>query len=172
MYIAKVVTCSYTFIKCWVKPHVLSFEGLSNSRREVGDPCFARCRGYGGSQDPRQAQHFDLCLPVLQLLQSPPSQWEHIIVSLFYEFICVIYSLYYILWSPVGGLKRPAEGSKEEPSEKKNLPVVAKNFVSRNAIENHILSKHPGQSSPKSPRDTAQVRLSGFWTEAVYTVVY
>ncbi|XP_037544558.1 MICAL-like protein 2a [Nematolebias whitei] len=29
---------------------------------------------------------------------------------------------------PVGGMKRPAEGSKEEPSEKKNHPVVAKIF--------------------------------------------
>lgn len=66
------------------------------------------------------------------------------------------YYNYFKARPPMGGLKRPAEGSKEEPPEKKNLPVVAKNFVSRNAIENHILSKHPGQSSPKSPRDTAQ----------------
>uniref|UniRef100_A0AAQ4PZG7 Mical-like 2a n=1 Tax=Gasterosteus aculeatus aculeatus TaxID=481459 RepID=A0AAQ4PZG7_GASAC len=33
---------------------------------------------------------------------------------------------------PMGGVKRPAEGSKEEPSEKKNLPVVAKSFASKN----------------------------------------
>uniref|UniRef100_A0A8D2ZX21 Mical-like 2a n=1 Tax=Scophthalmus maximus TaxID=52904 RepID=A0A8D2ZX21_SCOMX len=37
---------------------------------------------------------------------------------------------------PMGGVKRPAEGSKEEPSEKKNLPVVAKTFVSKTPIEN------------------------------------
>ncbi|KAM9394128.1 MICAL-like protein 2a isoform 2-T2 [Pholidichthys leucotaenia] len=30
---------------------------------------------------------------------------------------------------PMGGVKRPAEGSKEEPSEKKNLPVVASIFA-------------------------------------------
>uniref|UniRef100_A0A8C4GYU9 Mical-like 2a n=1 Tax=Dicentrarchus labrax TaxID=13489 RepID=A0A8C4GYU9_DICLA len=41
---------------------------------------------------------------------------------------------------PMGGVKRPAEGSKEEPSEKKNLPVVAKTFVSKTAIENRLPS--------------------------------
>ncbi|XP_026870897.2 MICAL-like protein 2a [Electrophorus electricus] len=36
----------------------------------------------------------------------------------------------------VGGLKRPAEGSKEEPSEKKNLPV-AKIYNPKELAENH-----------------------------------
>uniref|UniRef100_A0A8C9ZBF1 Mical-like 2a n=1 Tax=Sander lucioperca TaxID=283035 RepID=A0A8C9ZBF1_SANLU len=50
---------------------------------------------------------------------------------------------------PMGGVKRPAEGSKEEPSEKKNLPVVAKTFVPKTAIENHLPSTLPAQTSPK-----------------------
>lgn len=37
----------------------------------------------------------------------------------------------------VGGVKRPAEGSREEPSEKKNLPVVAKTFGPK-AAENRL----------------------------------
>ncbi|XP_030645605.1 MICAL-like protein 2a [Chanos chanos] len=37
----------------------------------------------------------------------------------------------------VGGLKRPAEGSKEEPSEKKNLPVVARTYTPKTPTENH-----------------------------------
>uniref|UniRef100_A0A1A8K671 MICAL-like 2 n=1 Tax=Nothobranchius kuhntae TaxID=321403 RepID=A0A1A8K671_NOTKU len=36
---------------------------------------------------------------------------------------------------PMGGVKRPAEGSKEEPSEKKTHPVVSR-FVSKTGIEN------------------------------------
>ncbi|KAL6457222.1 hypothetical protein MHYP_G00341850 [Metynnis hypsauchen] len=36
----------------------------------------------------------------------------------------------------VGGVKRPAEGSKEEPSEKKNLPVVAKTYNPKALLEN------------------------------------
>ncbi|XP_031422468.1 MICAL-like protein 2a isoform X2 [Clupea harengus] len=36
----------------------------------------------------------------------------------------------------VGGIKRPAGSSKEEPSEKKNLPVVAKTFSPKRATEN------------------------------------
>ncbi|XP_038844531.1 MICAL-like protein 2 [Salvelinus namaycush] len=36
----------------------------------------------------------------------------------------------------VGAVKRPAEGSKEEPCGKKNLPVVAKTMVYKMAIEN------------------------------------
>uniref|UniRef100_A0A3P8NS37 Mical-like 2a n=1 Tax=Astatotilapia calliptera TaxID=8154 RepID=A0A3P8NS37_ASTCA len=43
---------------------------------------------------------------------------------------------------PMGGVKRPAEGSKEEPSEKKNLPVVAKSFVSKTATESCLPSTH------------------------------
>ncbi|KAM8724059.1 MICAL-like protein 2a [Acanthopagrus schlegelii] len=57
---------------------------------------------------------------------------------------------------PMGGVKRPAEGSKEEPSEKKNLPVVAKTFVSKTAIENRSPSALTAQSSPKSARAAAQ----------------
>ncbi|KAM8843888.1 MICAL-like protein 2a [Spinachia spinachia] len=53
---------------------------------------------------------------------------------------------------PMGGVKRPAEGSKEEPSEKKNLPVVAKSFVSKNAIE----SSSPAQTSPEVCKAAAQ----------------
>lgn len=49
----------------------------------------------------------------------------------------------------VGGVKRPAEGSREEPSEKKNLPVVAKTFVPQ-AGENRSPSTHlVGQTSTK-----------------------
>nr|XP_020498174.2 MICAL-like protein 2 isoform X2 [Labrus bergylta] len=51
--------------------------------------------------------------------------------------------------SPMGGVKRPAEGSKEEPSEKKNLPVVAKTFVSKSASENRSPSAVTAQTSPK-----------------------
>uniref|UniRef100_A0AAQ5XBJ9 Mical-like 2a n=1 Tax=Amphiprion ocellaris TaxID=80972 RepID=A0AAQ5XBJ9_AMPOC len=58
---------------------------------------------------------------------------------------------------PMGGVKRPAEGSKEEPSEKKNLPVVAKTFVSKTAIENCLPSIRTAQTSPKLARAAAQV---------------
>ncbi|KAG7243566.1 hypothetical protein INR49_011123, partial [Caranx melampygus] len=57
---------------------------------------------------------------------------------------------------PMGGVKRPAEGSKEEPSEKKNLPVVAKTFVSKTAIENRSPSTVTAQTSPKVARAAAQ----------------
>ncbi|XP_033499935.2 MICAL-like protein 2a isoform X1 [Epinephelus lanceolatus] len=57
---------------------------------------------------------------------------------------------------PMGGVKRPAEGSKEEPSEKKNLPVVAKTFVSKTAIENRSPSTLTAQTSPKLARAAAQ----------------
>lgn len=57
---------------------------------------------------------------------------------------------------PMGGVKRPAEGSKEEPSEKKNLPVVAKSFVPKNTIENCLPSTRVVQTSPKLARDAAQ----------------
>ncbi|XP_036422656.1 MICAL-like protein 2a isoform X2 [Colossoma macropomum] len=40
----------------------------------------------------------------------------------------------------VGGVKRPAEGSKEEPSEKKNLPVVAKTYNPKALPETRPLS--------------------------------
>ncbi|XP_069570837.1 MICAL-like protein 2a [Brachyistius frenatus] len=57
---------------------------------------------------------------------------------------------------PMGGVKRPAEGSKEEPSEKKNLPVVAKTFVSKSAIENRLPSTLTAQTSPKMARAATQ----------------
>ncbi|XP_034567923.1 MICAL-like protein 2a [Notolabrus celidotus] len=58
---------------------------------------------------------------------------------------------------PMGGVKRPAEGSKEEPSErKKNLPVVAKTFVSKSATENRSPSSLNAQTSPKLARTNAQ----------------
>ncbi|XP_068560543.1 MICAL-like protein 2a [Cebidichthys violaceus] len=57
---------------------------------------------------------------------------------------------------PMGGVKRPAEGSKEEPSEKKNLPVVAKSFVCKNAIENRLPSTLSAQTSPKLARAAVQ----------------
>ncbi|XP_056256734.1 MICAL-like protein 2a [Seriola aureovittata] len=57
---------------------------------------------------------------------------------------------------PMGGVKRPAEGSKEEPSEKKNLPVVAKTFVSKTAIENRLPSTLKAQTSPTLSRAAAQ----------------
>lgn len=60
------------------------------------------------------------------------------------------------LFSSVGGVKRPAEGSKEEPSEKKNLPVVAKTFVPK-AAENRLASAPTAQTSPKVARAAAQV---------------
>ncbi|XP_029294608.1 MICAL-like protein 2a [Cottoperca gobio] len=56
----------------------------------------------------------------------------------------------------MGGVKRPAEGSKEEPSEKKNLPVVAKTFVSKTAIENRLPSALTAQTSPKLARAAVQ----------------
>ncbi|CAN9505524.1 unnamed protein product [Ophioblennius macclurei] len=61
---------------------------------------------------------------------------------------------------PMGGIKRPAEGSKEEPSEKKNLPVVAKSFVPKTAIENRLPSARAPQASPKTTRAAAQVVLA------------
>ncbi|CAJ1076092.1 MICAL-like protein 2a [Xyrichtys novacula] len=57
---------------------------------------------------------------------------------------------------PMGGVKRPAEGSKEEPSEKKNLPVVAKTFVSKTATENRSPSTLNAQMSPKLARANVQ----------------
>ncbi|KAF3699974.1 MICAL-like protein 2 Junctional Rab13-binding protein Molecule interacting with CasL-like 2 [Channa argus] len=61
---------------------------------------------------------------------------------------------------PIGGVKRPAEGSKEEPSEKKNLPVVAKTFVSKTAIENCRPSGHTAHTSPKVGRAAVQRPVS------------
>lgn len=60
-------------------------------------------------------------------------------------------------FSSVGGVKRPAEGSKEEPSEKKNLPVVSKTFVSKTATEKCLPST--AQTSPKVARAAVQVSV-------------
>ncbi|XP_029944945.1 MICAL-like protein 2a [Salarias fasciatus] len=61
---------------------------------------------------------------------------------------------------PMGGVKRPAEGSKEEPSEKKNLPVVAKSFVPKAAIENCLPSARAAQASARPARAAGQVVLA------------
>lgn len=58
--------------------------------------------------------------------------------------------------SSVGGVKRPAEGSKEEPSEKKNLPVVAKIFVSK-TTNNRFPPTRTTQTSPKLAPAAPQV---------------
>lgn len=60
--------------------------------------------------------------------------------------------------SSVGGVKRPAEGSKEEPSEKKNLPVVAKTFVSK-TTNNRFPPTRTTQTSPKLVQAAAQVSI-------------
>ncbi|XP_044036184.1 MICAL-like protein 2a isoform X2 [Siniperca chuatsi] len=65
----------------------------------------------------------------------------------------------YFKGRPPMGVKRPAEGSKEEPSEKKNLPVVAKTFVSKTAIENCLPSTLTAQTSPKLARAAVQAVL-------------
>nr|XP_020466224.1 MICAL-like protein 2 isoform X2 [Monopterus albus] len=57
---------------------------------------------------------------------------------------------------PMGGVKRPAEGSKEEPSEKKNLPVVATNVVFKKDIENHLSLSPAAHASPKLARAAVQ----------------
>lgn len=58
----------------------------------------------------------------------------------------------------VGGVKRPAEGSREEPSEKKNLPVLAKTFVPKAAENRSPPSVHPvAQTSTKVAGAAAQV---------------
>ncbi|XP_056144352.1 MICAL-like protein 2a [Lampris incognitus] len=57
---------------------------------------------------------------------------------------------------PTGGVKRPAEGSKEEPSEKKNLPVTAKTFVSKTAVENRVPPTLIAETLPTLTRAAAQ----------------
>ncbi|XP_035252906.1 MICAL-like protein 2a [Anguilla anguilla] len=55
----------------------------------------------------------------------------------------------------VGGVKRPAEGSKEEPSGKKNLPVIAKPLPCKLAVENRpplaVTVTAPSGHLPKLP---------------------
>ncbi|XP_030199142.1 MICAL-like protein 2a isoform X1 [Gadus morhua] len=53
--------------------------------------------------------------------------------------------------SAIGGVKRPAEGSKENLS-KKNLPMVSKTFVSKTATEKGFPSPHVTESSPGTAR--------------------
>ncbi|MEQ2225202.1 hypothetical protein ILYODFUR_015097 [Ilyodon furcidens] len=57
---------------------------------------------------------------------------------------------------PMGGVKRPAEGSKEEPSEKKNQPVLAKILESKSGIENSLPSTVTARKSPKLDKAAAQ----------------
>ncbi|TNN68062.1 MICAL-like protein 2 [Liparis tanakae] len=71
---------------------------------------------------------------------------------------------------PMGGVKRPAEGSKEEPLEKKNLPVVAKSFVSKNAIEHRLPSSPTAHLSPRLARAAIQVRSSKHFELWLFTV--
>ncbi|CDQ64076.1 unnamed protein product [Oncorhynchus mykiss] len=59
----------------------------------------------------------------------------------------------------VGAVKRPAEGSKEEPCGKKNLPVVAKTIVSKMAIENRQPPSLMVKTSPKATRAAVQVQM-------------
>ncbi|XP_036069087.1 MICAL-like protein 2a isoform X2 [Oryzias melastigma] len=56
--------------------------------------------------------------------------------------------------TPIGGVKRPAEGSKEEPSEKKNLPILAKTFTSKKDSEKCLA--FTDQTSSKVGRAAAQ----------------
>ncbi|XP_017288997.1 MICAL-like protein 2a isoform X2 [Kryptolebias marmoratus] len=57
---------------------------------------------------------------------------------------------------PMGGVKRPAEGSKEEPSEKKNHPVVAKTFQPKKAIEKCSPSVHSVRPSSNTEKPAAE----------------
>ncbi|XP_053468928.1 MICAL-like protein 2a isoform X2 [Ictalurus furcatus] len=50
----------------------------------------------------------------------------------------------------VGGVKRPAEDSKEEPSEKKNLPVTAKTYSPKTHPVSTPVSSNAAQNRPPS----------------------
>ncbi len=56
----------------------------------------------------------------------------------------------------VGGIKRHAEDSKEVPSEKKNLPLVAKNHNLKTNTENHP----PQTEMPNNIRDNLTPSLN------------
>ncbi|KAI4884046.1 hypothetical protein NFI96_019566, partial [Prochilodus magdalenae] len=58
----------------------------------------------------------------------------------------------------VGGVKRPAEGSKEEPSEKKNLPVVAKTYNPKAFLENRPLSSAAASKTARENRPPLVIR--------------
>ncbi|XP_060798100.1 MICAL-like protein 2a [Neoarius graeffei] len=50
----------------------------------------------------------------------------------------------------VGGVKRPAEDSKEEPSEKKNLPIAAKTYIPKTHPVSSSVSSKVAQNRPPS----------------------
>lgn len=50
----------------------------------------------------------------------------------------------------VGGVKRPAEDSKEEPSEKKNLPITAKTYIPKTHPVSSSVSPKVAQNRPPS----------------------
>lgn len=72
-----------------------------------------------------------------------------------------------MIWSSlgggVGGVKRPAEGSKEEPSGKKNLPVIAKPLPFKVVVENRpplaSTVTPPSGRSPNRPCAADKVML-------------
>ncbi|XP_034046974.1 MICAL-like protein 2a [Thalassophryne amazonica] len=61
----------------------------------------------------------------------------------------------------MGGVKRPAEGSKEEPSEKKNLPVTAKTFVRTPTSVDSLPAPITTQTSPTAAKDPVQEVVLG-----------
>ncbi|TSS23710.1 MICAL-like protein 2 [Bagarius yarrelli] len=74
----------------------------------------------------------------------------------------------------VGGVKRPAEDSKEEPSEKKNLPVNAKAYstkthpvmtsvstkVASNHLQSHFIPNKHASTSPTQQRALGNLSIS------------
>lgn len=133
--------------------------GFPGGRGEAGHPSAVRRRRHGGAADPGQAEHPHLRVAVLQLLQRATTQ--SVLGSgdrqFFLQHPCWPVKSGFPLVS-VGGVKRPAEGSREEPSEKKNLPVVAKTFVPKAAENRPPPSVHlVAQTSTKVAGAAAQV---------------